>query len=203
LSINNIDDHVKGFQLYGNTAGTSASTYTTTQPFYLQGGNGITLSGSSNSIVISAQNPGGTTFWTNSYFQWPQGIQYVGTSSLTMGNSSMYVQPFQLQNAISASYIRHLVSLPAFGSSTQATTGNATITNDWYATLYANIFSAGVGGNSKSLQLVNQATAGITNRWMYTINAGSESVVWQITYPGLGANTQNDGSVLQPNERKH
>lgn len=194
LSINNVDDHVKGFQLYGNTAGTSASTYTTTQPIYLQGGNGITLSGNSNSIIISAQNPGGTTFWTNSYFQWPQGIQYVGTSSLTMGNSSMYMQPFQIQNVISASYIRHLVSIPAFGSSTQATAAS-TVTADWYATFYANIFSQGVGGNSKSLQLLSQATAGMTNRWMWSISnaGGNQSIVWQMTYPKEGANTNNSG----------
>lgn len=193
LSINNVDDHYKAFSLVGNTAGTNASTNTTIATFYLSGGNNITLSGNSNSIRIDGAAPGGTTFWTNSYYMWPFGAQYVGTSSVTMGNSSMYVQPFIVENPISASYIRHLVSMPAFGSSTQATTGNGTFTNDWYATFYANVFSMGVGANSQSLQLMSTATAGMTNRWIYTINAGSESVAWQITYPALGANTQNDG----------
>lgn len=193
LSINNVDDHAKGYALYGNTSGTSASTYTTTQPIYLKGGENITLSGSSDSVVISGAAPGGTTFWTNSVFMHPPGIQYVGTSSLTMGNSSFYMQPFQVQNVISASYIRHLVSVPAFGQTSQATSAS-TVTADWYATFYANIFSNGVGASSKSLQLYSAATAGMTHRWLFTLNATGNSYAWQITFPFEGANTNNTGT---------
>lgn len=61
LSINNIDDHLMGWNLVGNTDGTTGTTLTTEAPIYLQGGNNITLSGNSNTIVISAGAGGGTT----------------------------------------------------------------------------------------------------------------------------------------------
>jgi hypothetical protein len=52
LSINNIDDHLMGWAIVGNTAGTTGTTLTTEAPLYLQGGDNITLSGNSNTIVI-------------------------------------------------------------------------------------------------------------------------------------------------------
>lgn len=52
LSINNIDDHLMGWNLVGNTAGTTGTTLTTEAPIYFSGGNNITLSGNSNTIVI-------------------------------------------------------------------------------------------------------------------------------------------------------
>ena len=175
----------------GNTLGTSGFA---DQNLFLFATGGITLSQSLDAASHSASlTISGINNTTGSYYQYPDGAQYVGTTTLTLGNSSMYVQPFIINEPVSGSYIRHLVSLPAFGSSTQATTGNATITNDWYATFYANIFTQGVGASSKSIQLATAVTAGMTNRWMYTINAGSESVVWQITYPQAGANTANSG----------
>lgn len=153
-----------------NISGTTASA-----------SNGLTLS-------LSAQNHS-----TLSYYMWPMGAQYIGTSSVTMGNSSMYMQPFLVQDALSPSYIRHLVSLPAFGQTSQATSAS-TVTADWYATFYANIFSNGVGANSKSLQLYTAATAGITHRWLFTLNATGNSYAWQITFPFEGNNTANTGT---------
>ena len=62
LSLNNADANFMAWALEGaNTAGTTATTLTTTSPLYLQGGNNITLSGNSNTIVISAGAGGGTT----------------------------------------------------------------------------------------------------------------------------------------------
>jgi hypothetical protein len=60
LSLNNIDDHIIGWNLVGNTSGTTGTTLTTEGPLYLQGGNNITLSGNSNTIVIQGA-AGGVT----------------------------------------------------------------------------------------------------------------------------------------------
>lgn len=61
LSVNNIDDHLMGWNLVGNTSGTTGTTLTTEAPIYFSGGNNITLSGNSNTIVIqgAAGGPGG------------------------------------------------------------------------------------------------------------------------------------------------
>jgi hypothetical protein len=61
LSLNNLDDHFVGWNLVGNTAGTTSTSLTTEGNLFLSGGNNITLSGNSNTIVISAGAGGGTT----------------------------------------------------------------------------------------------------------------------------------------------
>jgi hypothetical protein len=63
LSVNVLNDDFNAWNLVGNTAGTTGSTITTQGPLYFSGGSNITLSGSSNTIVISAAagGVGGTT----------------------------------------------------------------------------------------------------------------------------------------------
>jgi len=61
LSLSVPNDDYNGWNLVGNTAGTSGSTITTQGALYFSGGNNITLSGNSNTIVISAGAGGGTT----------------------------------------------------------------------------------------------------------------------------------------------
>lgn len=59
LSLNNSDDHFYGWNLVGNTAGTTSTSLTTEAPIYFSGGNNITLSGNSNTIVIQGAAGGG------------------------------------------------------------------------------------------------------------------------------------------------
>lgn len=61
LSANVHNDDYNAWNLVGNTAGTTGTTVTTQGPLYFSGGNNITLSGNSNTIVISAGAGGGTT----------------------------------------------------------------------------------------------------------------------------------------------
>jgi hypothetical protein len=61
LSVNVLHDDFNAWNLVGNTSGTTSTLLTTQGPLYLQGGNNITLSGNSNTIVISAGAGGGTT----------------------------------------------------------------------------------------------------------------------------------------------
>jgi hypothetical protein len=59
LSLNNLDDHFVGWNLVGNTAGTTSTSLTTEGNLFLSGGNNITLSGNSNTIVIQGAAGGG------------------------------------------------------------------------------------------------------------------------------------------------
>jgi len=59
LSLQNLDDHFSAWSIVGNTAGDNSYTLSTEGAFVLQGGNNVTLSGNSNTLVISAA--GGTT----------------------------------------------------------------------------------------------------------------------------------------------
>jgi len=61
LSMSVPDVDFNAWNLLGNTAGTTATTVTTQGALYFHGGNNITLSGNSNTIVISAGAGGGTT----------------------------------------------------------------------------------------------------------------------------------------------
>jgi len=57
LSINNVDANYVAWGLEGaQTAGTTGTTLTTAGALYFSGGNNVTLSGNSNTIVISAAN---------------------------------------------------------------------------------------------------------------------------------------------------
>jgi len=87
LSLNNLDDHFVGWNLVGNTAGTTSTSLTTEGNLFLSGGNNITLSGNSNTIVISAGAGGGTTNQTGpnigvSTLGFTQGI----TGTVSTGN---------------------------------------------------------------------------------------------------------------------
>jgi hypothetical protein len=59
LSLNNLDDHFSAWSLVGNTVGGNSYSLSTEGPLVLEGGSNVTLSGNSNTIVISAG--GGTT----------------------------------------------------------------------------------------------------------------------------------------------
>jgi hypothetical protein len=63
LSVNVPKVDFTGWNLIGNTAGTTSTGVTTASPIYFSGGDNVTLSGNSNTIVISAAagGAGGTT----------------------------------------------------------------------------------------------------------------------------------------------
>lgn len=84
LSINVPNDDFNGWNLGGNTVGTTGTTITTQSPLFFQGGNNITLSGNSNTIVISAGAGGGTTNQTGPNI----GVSTFGNSAGTTGTVS-------------------------------------------------------------------------------------------------------------------
>jgi hypothetical protein len=90
-----------------NTAGTTVSTYT--HQLYLSGGNNVTLSGNSNTIVISAA-AGGAGATVTQRFGWPPGNF---TAVAALGNGSYSINRMQVPGAISATRmdVPFLVSL--------------------------------------------------------------------------------------------
>jgi hypothetical protein len=61
LSLNNLDDHFSAWNLVGNTSGTTSYSLSTEAALFFSGGPNVTLSGNSNTIVVSAGAGGGTT----------------------------------------------------------------------------------------------------------------------------------------------
>lgn len=84
LSLSVPDVDFNAWHLLGNTAGTTATTVTTQGALYFHGGNNITLSGNSNTIVISAGAGGGTTNQTGPNI----GVSNLGNTAGTTGTVS-------------------------------------------------------------------------------------------------------------------
>lgn len=175
--------HNQYYTVSGNT--TNASTASGTNVVW-QAGNNITLSAATNTIVISG--PGGTISWWENM----PGVPLVNTTAFTLGGSSNYVFPFVLDNYVSASYIRMPVSIVL--SSTSLGTSAGTPTSSTFSqvgTIFAVIYSQGIGGNSRSLQYVTSASAGWT--WQVSVTEANATNNWtltqNITYPAEGLNT--------------
>lgn len=190
------DIYINGWSLAGNnTGGTTTSNLTTEGQIFFSGGANVTLSGNSNTIVINGAAPGGTTFYTGSYWE---NLGYVqGTSSFTMGSTIAHVQPLIIPYALSVSYIR----IPAsFGNMTSTTVGYTAGSSSfyYYQSYNAVLYSQGTGASSRSLQSVTSSYGAVTEAYLFSIsNAGTnESIAYQITYPSEGNNTNNIGTTM-------
>lgn len=137
-----------------------------------------TITMNSNGLAISVANPPAM----QSYYD--NGVPYQGTTAFTMGASSNFVQPFILPYDISASYIRIANSF-AFGSTTGATSANQSLTLNNSQTVWLNIYSKGVGANSKSLQHVTRGSVSFVFQVQVSIGAASnnQTIYHNFTYP--------------------
>jgi hypothetical protein len=156
----------------------------------------VAAGGSTNTVSqLVFSNGGGISFGLNgstitategafrSYYENIPVIQ--GTTAISMGGSSMYMQPFLMPYDISVSYIRmpitHLIT-----SNTIGTTNNTTVNFRATQTFIFNIYSAGNGLSSRSLQQLTQASSTM----VYAItgqqgaNTNQQSVSHAFTYPG-------------------
>ena len=152
LQINNTDDRIKGWALLGNTAGTTSTQYTTTAIQSFSGGNGITLSGNSNTIRINAG-------MNTQRFQWPPGNV---TALGALGNGSFSINRMDAYCPISATRMEvpFLVSLAS--SATANTWGfAATVFGAIYTLNASTLSSISSGSQSFSFTLASN-TAGQT-----------------------------------------
>lgn len=120
----------------------------------------------SNTITVSYQMP------INSYFEHIPAIVSTNISAFATGVN--LVQPFVLPYDISISYIRVPINF-SFTSTTFASTGNTSIVYNQSNTFFANIYTAGTGASSKSIQQLAQGSVSLLYQASATEGANSNA----------------------------
>lgn len=166
----------------GNIAVSAGASSANLSSLVFSNANGVSFGLNNNTITANYSAPVG------SYFEHIPLI--VGTTSISLGGSSMYFQPFQLPYDVQMSYIRMPVSL-AFGSTTYGSTANTAVVLSNAMTWWANIYSIGTGANSRSLQYITGASATMQMNITGSIGAASnnQTVFHNITMPVEGGTT--------------
>jgi hypothetical protein len=156
----------------------------------------VAAGGSTNTVSqLVFSNAGGISFGLNgstitategAYRSYYENIPVIqGTTNVSMGGSSMYMQPFLMPYNLSVSYIRMPIT-HQITSNTLASTNNTTINFRATQTFIFNIYSVGNGASSRSLQHFAQASSTM----VYAItgqqgaNTNQQSVSHAFTYPG-------------------
>lgn len=114
-----------------------------------------------------------------------------GASAIAQtSGSSIFVQPFQLPQAISLSYVRLLASFNDTAVGTAGTTSNdQTFSCERYTTFGLVVYTQGTGASSLSIRSYANTTVGLTGRTIYGggTNGSRYTVTLQKTYPATGA----------------
>jgi hypothetical protein len=173
-----------GFYGLNNTTQNSSTTLDARTISFNVTGPGLSIGYSNGSIVLS-RDP-----HQSYYMNYPI---YQGTTAFTLGASSVYVQPFVLPTAISASFIRIANSF-AFGSTTGGTTANTSLTLNNSQSIWVNIYSKGTGANSRSLQYVTGGSVSMVFQVRAEIGAASnnQTVSHNFTYPNESGAAQGN-----------
>lgn len=150
---------------------------------------GTNASGTINSTGISVSVAKEATL---SYWEHPGG-GLVGTTLVTGGGSSALVFPFVLEDYLSASYIRMPASWNMVSTSFATSAVPWSTTFSQVNTLWAVLYTQGVGASSRSIQYSTSASAGWT--WKVSATGANATNNWTvshlITWPQEGANTAN------------
>lgn len=156
--------------LGANTAGNTTASGST---IGWSGGNGVTLSGANNSqVVISVANQ------TAQQFSPPWAFSGKATNT-SLGNSTVYFQPFDLPYFLSASRINFYLSLSGAMSA-----GNSTGTAS--AGIGYGIYTLGTGADSRTLSLLTSYSLQI-----YSVSFTSNTVFLATHYAGLSNATSH------------
>jgi hypothetical protein len=153
-----------------NTAGTTGTTLTTSGAFYLSGGNNITLSGNSNTIVIQGAAGGGGI--TASFME-PNML--VGTSLSSFGQNSLYFLPVKPSFDVTMTAVNMLVSLSNATSSISHAVSQ-TMQYGWY--------SLGTGASTSQLGLMASSSMAVIASYSsnlsggYTLSQGTNSTTY-------------------------
>lgn len=145
--------------------------------------NGVSF-GLNAGTITATINPSGLVP-ASYYFNLP--IFQGSGNTLSLGGSSNWVQPFILPYDVSFSYLR-LMLTNSFGSTTVGTTANATNQLNQTQTWFANIYTAGTGASSKSLQRIAGSSATMAMAIRHTCGTGTaaQTLSYDITYPATG-----------------
>jgi hypothetical protein len=144
--------------------------------------------------------PGGGAGATRSFWANIQNFQpmVTGASAITQtSGSSIFVQPFTMDNNVSMSYLRMLLSFNDSAVGTAGTTSaNTTFSVQRYTTIGVAIMTQGVGANSNSIQSYITTSVGLTGYTRYSAGANGSQYTISIgkTYPATGNNNVNYGT---------
>lgn len=122
----------------------------------------------------------------------PHGI--VNSVTRTALISSQAVFPFNMNQNISASYVRFPASFSAVSTSFNTSAGTWTTSFQAANTVWAVFYTLGTGANSQSLQYVTSASVGWTAQASFSgSNSSNYSASLNVTFPILGttSSTQN------------
>lgn len=186
LSISH-ESHVyaSGWSIVGNTAGTNSTGFTNDFNLVLSGGPNITLSGSSNTIVVSAAAPGGGAGVTVSNFAWPYDVfAGVATGGGPIGQFGT-IGSFRVPNNISFSFLEQMWSMGLTSSST-ASTANTTLSYGLSETNSFVLYTRGTGASSLSLQSIGSTSHSSAYSFFGTYGSASntqQGVQLGFTYP--------------------
>jgi hypothetical protein len=169
-----------GWKLFGNTFGTSSTAFGSADMMYFSGGQGINLSGNSNTIVIS------TTFNPISYYE--PAVRGV-SSSQSLANGTVYFQPFVISQNLSAyrgQLINALTTQPAttMSISGSVSAGNASsASGSWGMSGTLGLFSRqSTGTNANSSNIISfysnsySMGMGLSHSASWSTNASSATV---------------------------
>lgn len=149
--------------------------------------NGVSF-GLDGSVITGSVNPGAGN--TISYFDNFTGVTNTINSNswYAFNQSSSYIQPFNLPNALSASYARVLATLEIGQGNTQATSANNSQSRGYSATFALGVYQQGTGASSQSLTLVGSTSVPWNQSSAIHMNAnGSEYTLTQaISYFAAG-----------------
>lgn len=195
LDINNTDDHIKGWSLYGNTAGTTNSQYTTTGGLYLAGGNNITVSGNSNSITISAAALGGTVPFTtvkSNFLPTAYGILASYGTIATAASASIQFQQLQAPMSITRVDIPLVIGSVATAGNNSSAGFNfsasyviATRNGSTLSSLSSSLLTCFASWNSNTTGSIT-GTKLMTCPWNLTLPPGDYYHILYTSYAGTG-----------------
>lgn len=173
------------WKLFGNTSGTTASTIGT-DGLYFQGGNNVTLSGSSNTIVVSAAG-------INPIYAYANQLYMLNSQTMQPRQSTSAVFPILIQDDVSFDHVRFPLTV-SMGSTTLGTTANTTFSAGITYTFNVGFYRS-TTNNATSLNSFVTTSAGLSQSINVQANAnGSQySVSLGLTWPqnGTGTNATN------------
>lgn len=182
----------------GNTSGTSGSVLGT---YWIAGSNGVSVSQITSNNGSHTLNVYGVPH--QSYYAFAPLGAAGATLTTSVAQSTSMMMPFQLPLNHSFDRLRLLVSGSVAASSTQATTGNTSLSMTYVTSHNLVIYSRGTGASSLSLQYVTstQIVDQVSMRISYAANSTQYSVSLRFS---LGSDSfTKDYSVSQNSIQWH
>jgi hypothetical protein len=174
--------HAQFYTLSGNT--TLQSTASGTNVVFAASGAGISIAGSTGTVVISSPPH---QSWMEFPLNGPEATAAISTAS----GSVSFAVAFNVKQPISASFLRFQAAMTTNSTTLATTAATMSASAELYSTWNAVVYSIGTGASSKSLISVASGSAGFTfrNSISVAVNGTQYSVTQGVTMPVEGGTT--------------